>query len=224
MTRRRIGTALAVALCALGAAAGVRASIPDGGGVIHGCYSRSGAPGSQPGALRVIHTGLGQTCTLSEGSVSWNQTGPPGPQGPQGQRGPTGPQGLKGSIGPTGPAGSGSVYTDYGAFQSVPAGGAATIASVVLPAGRYTLSGTVNFENGAKPVWPICEYDSTATVHQAGSASAIGEFVQMPVIGDVDVTSDGPTVSLDCSLGLTNDAGMEGALIATRVGAITQAS
>ncbi len=93
-------TALAAAgLAALGVAAGVRAAIPDGSGVIHGCYSKSAAPGSQPGALRVIDTALGQTCTLSEGAVNWSQTGPPGPQGPQG------PQGSQGARGPTGPKG-----------------------------------------------------------------------------------------------------------------------
>src|SRR5690349_15519539 len=90
-------TALAAAgLAALGVAAGVRADMPDGSGTIHGCYSKTAAPGSQHGALRVIDTAAGQTCSLSESAVNWSQTGPPepqGPQGPQGARGPTGPKG-----------------------------------------------------------------------------------------------------------------------------------
>lgn len=223
MSKHRLVVTLGVVACALGATAAVRASIPDGSGVVHGCYSKSAAPGGQPGALRVIDTGLGQSCTLSESAVSWSQTGPPGPQGPQGQRGPTGPQGVKGAVGPTGPAGPSNAYTNYGSFQSVPAGGAATLASVVLPVGRYTLSGTVEWENGARPVLPLCQFDSAATVHQEGEAAS-GELVLIPMIGDVDVTTDGTTVSLDCSLGLTNSAGMVGAMIATRVGAVTPAS
>jgi hypothetical protein len=99
MTKRRITIVLATVVCALGAAAAVRASIPDGSGTIHGCYSKSTPPGGQPGALRVIDTALGQSCTLSEGAVNWSQTGPPGPQGPQG------PQGQQGARGPTGPKG-----------------------------------------------------------------------------------------------------------------------
>ncbi len=100
MTRhRRVFTILAAGLCALGVATAVKASIPDGGGVIHGCYAKSAAPGSQPGSLRVIDTALGQTCTAAEGAVNWSQTGPPGPQGPQGV------QGVQGARGPTGPKG-----------------------------------------------------------------------------------------------------------------------
>jgi hypothetical protein len=47
----------------------VYATIPDGGGVIHGCYVPSGK-------LRVIDTGAGETCNGSETALEWNQTGP----------------------------------------------------------------------------------------------------------------------------------------------------
>jgi hypothetical protein len=63
----------------LGVAAGgvAYASIPDSSGVIHGCYKTSN------GQLRVIDTGLGQTCH-NENAISWSQQGPPGPPGPAG--------------------------------------------------------------------------------------------------------------------------------------------
>jgi hypothetical protein len=55
------------------------ATIPDGSGVIHGCYQKN------QGTLRVIDTGTTQTCSSSEAPLTWSQTGP------QGQPGPTGP-------------------------------------------------------------------------------------------------------------------------------------
>jgi hypothetical protein len=99
MTRHRITLAFAVLVGVLATAAAVQASIPDGAGTIHGCYSKSAPPGGQPGAMRVIDTALGQTCQISEGAVNWSQTGPPGPQGPQGPQGPPGPKGDKGDPG-----------------------------------------------------------------------------------------------------------------------------
>jgi hypothetical protein len=49
------------------------ASIPDAGGVIHGCFDTS------TGALRVIDTDRGDTCSQSEQSLDWNQRGPSAP-------------------------------------------------------------------------------------------------------------------------------------------------
>lgn len=64
-----------VAVCATaGVAAAVlggvaAASIPDGAGVIHACYTRSS------GALRIADTAL---CTSKETALSWNNVGPAG--------------------------------------------------------------------------------------------------------------------------------------------------
>jgi hypothetical protein len=74
-------TALAATAAVVLAASVAWATIPDGNGVIHGCYLRKG------GALRVINTGKGQTCTGKEKSLTWNQTGPAGPAGPPGVSG-----------------------------------------------------------------------------------------------------------------------------------------
>ena len=62
----------AVGLVGVGVALG---SIPDGSGVIHGCYK----PGGQ---LRVIDTADGQDCKSGESGLNWNQTGTTGPPGP----------------------------------------------------------------------------------------------------------------------------------------------
>ena len=77
-TRRGVLIATA-AIVALGIAAGVTyATIPDGSGVIHGCFTTSN------GALRVIDTDAGGTCKKGETSLNWNQTGPQGQAGQNG--------------------------------------------------------------------------------------------------------------------------------------------
>jgi hypothetical protein len=91
-----LATALLAALAVAGGAA--YATIPDDGGVIHGCYH------GQTGVLRVIDNAAGN-CLPTESAISWSQTGPQGPAGPQGPEGQTGPQGTTGPAGPEGPEG-----------------------------------------------------------------------------------------------------------------------
>jgi hypothetical protein len=93
--------ALMVAVAALVVALGgvAYATIPDSGGVIHGCYLNA------VGTLRVIDTGTGQHCnTTFEKTIQWNQTGPQGPAGP------AGPKGDTGAAGPAGAPGSDQLY------------------------------------------------------------------------------------------------------------------
>jgi hypothetical protein len=92
--QRRLTLVAVAVVAALGLAAAVGASIPDGGGVIHGCYNPSGG-------LRVIDTTSGGKCSPGDKAVNWNVQGPTGPQGPQGQKGD------KGDSGPTYAAGTG---------------------------------------------------------------------------------------------------------------------
>jgi hypothetical protein len=80
------------------------ASIPDSGGVIHGCYRSSGKLNAL-GALRVIDTDAGETCAGNEIPPTWNQTGPQGPTGATGAQGPAGATGAIGATGPEGPPG-----------------------------------------------------------------------------------------------------------------------
>ena len=105
------------------------ATIPDSGGVIHGCYNK------ENGRLRVIDTSPGGSqssqngdhgqsgnektsdlggCGSNETALNWNQTGPQGPKGDTGATGPAGPQG------PPGPGPQPQfVRVDCGAGQSV---------------------------------------------------------------------------------------------------------
>jgi hypothetical protein len=79
-----------------GVAAGVTfaavaaASIPDGGGVIHGCYNKSG------GTLRVIDSdNPTKKCSSTQLPLNWNQQGAPGPAGPSGPAGADGVSGYQ---------------------------------------------------------------------------------------------------------------------------------
>src|SRR6516162_10984651 len=74
----------AAAGCVLAVGGGVTAyaSIPDSGGVIHGCYNKG------DGSLSVIDTSVVSTCPKGQNPLNWNQTGQQGPPGPPGQQGP----------------------------------------------------------------------------------------------------------------------------------------
>jgi hypothetical protein len=50
------------------------ASIPDGKGVIHGCYANT-----LPHTLRVIDTAVTASCPSGTTALNWNAKGPPGP-------------------------------------------------------------------------------------------------------------------------------------------------
>jgi hypothetical protein len=106
----------------------VYATIPDGGGVIHGCYGPSGK-------LRVIDTDAGESCNGSETAVTWNQTGPQGPQGLPGSPGATGP------AGPQGPAGPAHVVTVWNGVQVEAAPGSKVQVTAACPAGMVVLGG-----------------------------------------------------------------------------------
>jgi hypothetical protein len=83
------------------------ASIPDSGGVIHGCYHPQANGASTP--LGVIDTALPSGhCPGGWTEIDWGQTGPAGATGPAGPAGPSGPQG---DTGMEGPAGNYTFYT-----------------------------------------------------------------------------------------------------------------
>src|SRR5262245_58017685 len=87
-------------------AAVVQAGIPDGGGLIHGCYSANGATATNGTQLDIVDSSA--SCAKGQTQISWNQAGPEGPAGPKGDTGaagPAGPAGPKGDTGPSGPAG-----------------------------------------------------------------------------------------------------------------------
>ena len=211
MNRGRLSVvaAITVALVAGGVA---YASIPGPDGVISGCYKKIG------GALRVIDAGAGVRCNATETSLNWNQTGPKGATGDRGPGGPPGP------VGPTGPS---NAFTDYEGGRQLDNGDEKTIVSVTLPIGHYTLSADAEFGDnlgtGGSGAEVACHWNSLATVHGLGS-EGLGFLVDMPVLGDVNVTSDNTAVGLLCHDLGPDGVGMGGELIATRAGTITPAS
>jgi hypothetical protein len=105
--KRPATVAAVVALLAV--AGGVAyATIPDAGGVIHGCYKTSS------GALRVIDHPA-ESCLPSETSIEWSETGPSGPSGPSGSSGPSGPAGS--ALGYAYVAQDGSLFNSKGVLQ-----------------------------------------------------------------------------------------------------------
>jgi hypothetical protein len=85
--RRRLAWMSLAAALTLAAAAGIAyATIPDGGGVIHGCYK------TPNGQLRVIDSDS-ESCSAGETALTWSQTGPPGPAGRDGKDGAPGAPG-----------------------------------------------------------------------------------------------------------------------------------
>jgi hypothetical protein len=72
---------VAALVAVVGAAVAATAAIPDSNGVIHACRN------TKTGALRVIDSERGQTCSKDEAALAWNQTGPQGPAGPAGVSG-----------------------------------------------------------------------------------------------------------------------------------------
>jgi hypothetical protein len=80
-TPLRAATAAAVVTGAIVGGVGFAfASIPDGSGVIHGCYQSKG----KAHTLKVIDTSVSANCPSGYKALNWNQTGPQGPQGPAG--------------------------------------------------------------------------------------------------------------------------------------------
>jgi hypothetical protein len=110
-----------VVAAAVAAAVGIaHATIPDQGGVIHGCYGRNGQ-------LRVIDAPT-ESCRADETALNWNQAGQPGPQGPAGSTGPAGPGTLNSAAVATAP------------YQDLP-----FEVGVTLRAGTYVLWAVVEY-------------------------------------------------------------------------------
>jgi hypothetical protein len=108
LLRSKLGLVLAASVIAASVTvSGVSfASIPDGSGVIHGCYQTKGTAH----ALKVIDSAVTQSCPKGYTSLDWSQTGPQGAQGPQGTQGTQGATGAQGPAGPQGPEGPGDVW------------------------------------------------------------------------------------------------------------------
>lgn len=160
-TRSRLAVAAAVAGTAAAIAVGAAfAAIPDGNGVIHGCYV------SGTGQLRVFDptSSTSKKCASNETELDWNQTGPKGDPGPAGPAGPAGPTGPSGPTGPQGPAGASGTSHAYFATDShtIDVESSTNVHGQVfdtlagLPAGTYLVWATVTNEpNGNDTSHPL---------------------------------------------------------------------
>jgi len=215
-TGRRLGLlVLVVAVAAFAVASVVQASIPDSGGVIHGCYITG------HGQLRVIDTGQGGNCSPNETALDWNHTGlkgDTGPQGPTGVTGATGPQGLKGDTGPRGPSDSwdrSAGSTDLNITQT-------SIVSVDLPAGNFFVTARVNLVQDGQPSSNGVDCQLNGGGHDE-SLTVVDADDRTNVSLEMDASSSTPfTVTLSCSESVgSNDAIAEfPRMIATQVGTL----
>jgi hypothetical protein len=124
--RGALGGAAAGLLLVVGGGVAL-ATVPDSGGVIHGCYAK------KSGDLRVIDTEMPRTCRKAERELSWSQQGPPGQDGPPGPEGP--------------PGASAAFATPTGEPVEIVAP-FSTVAELRVPAGSYVVNASVTFENG----------------------------------------------------------------------------
>jgi hypothetical protein len=157
------------------------ATIPDGGGVIHGCYQKN------QGTLRVIDADKAQTCASSESPLNWSQTGPQGTPGQQGPPGPTGPSDVWSVDG-------------YGAgLKSLPFQTPVDLATTsTLPAGNYFVQAETEAENiGSFSTDYFCDLvDSSTTVYQETRVTS-SDWVTIPVQAVITLASP-DTISLQC--------------------------
>jgi hypothetical protein len=190
----------------------VVAVVPDGQGVIHGCYSLKN------GVTRIIDAAspnsLVQACRIDEIAVDWSQTGPQGPQGeigPQGiqgaqgpagapgaagAQGPAGAPGAAGAQGPAGPAGTSAVFTAGGRTTPVEANAAVSAVLLSVPAGTYAVTGVgIVVNNDGDFQFANCSINGGLQFGAIIPAIGDGDLVAIPVLG----TFTGPgTITLTC--------------------------
>lgn len=180
--KRLVAVVAALALAVVAGAA--YATIPDGQGVIHGCYKKSGI-------LRVVDPALGP-CSDDETTLDWNQTGPrgldgaPGPQGPKGdagekgEKGETGAQGPQGLQGPKGDTGDAGPQGPPGPIGPQGPSGVSARQVVVQGGSAYALT--------AETRWAVCP---SGKVPVGGGVSTGEFFGQDGNITDSYPTADG---------------------------------
>ncbi len=213
--RRWLGlTAVVVGLvvsAALGAIA--YASIPDAGGVIHGCYKNGN------GDLRVIDSSA-DSCKSSETGLNWNKQGIPGPQGPQGAQGPQGQQG------PQGPEGTGHAYTaTSGGFVTIH-GSTDVITLSGLPAGTYLVWSPVEVvgdnDDGTNNTCLFVVNGSTLVLGEGDTFMYDGKdngFGRADMFAIVTVPTDNSSIATRCDAN-TDGAQEFGRTTALKVGAV----
>ena len=187
-----VGLVIVGALAAGGIA---YATIPDAGGVIHGCYQK------KQGTFRVIDTDQSQTCSSSETSLDFNQTGPQGQPGTTGATGPTGATGATGATGPTGPSDVWSVDGYDAGNKNVPPAPSEEILATTstLPAGSYFVQAETSLENNTATAMDyVCDIvDSEANTYGEARTSN-SDWATLPVQAVVTLASP-DAISFECT-------------------------
>lgn len=179
--RRRVVVAVLVAAVGLAAGGVAYATIPDSGGVIHGCYQKN------EGQLRVIDPSAGGACRSSESALSWSQTGPQGPQGPNGPAGPAGPQGPQGAPGPAGQDGVSGYTTVQDSYDLAP--------NEFDDAGTFCPAGDVVLGGGYR-ITPDNLISSRDNVHVYESAPAGGSTAWSVSAGNENTGNESVTLTV----------------------------
>jgi hypothetical protein len=174
------------------------ATIPGTGGVIQGCYGKTG------GIVRIVDK-ASQCLPNLEVAITWNQAGSkgdPGIAGPKGNTGVAGAQGATGALGPTGPAGGAGPKGDTGAAGqqgSTGAVGAAGATGAAGPTGDSGPSGPTGDSGPSGPTGPAGsggEGSPCAVPGQwFGSADGLIKFTVQPS-AIVSVTCLAPKLTL----------------------------
>ena len=92
--RRGYLAAFAVTLFVLVVGGVAFAEIPDSGGVIHACYSSTGADATNGTQLNVINSAKASCNGKGQKELTWGQQGPQGLKGDKGDKGDTGASGT----------------------------------------------------------------------------------------------------------------------------------
>jgi hypothetical protein len=183
------------------------AAIPDGSGVIHGCYQKN------QGTLRVIDTGTTQTCSSSEAPLTWSQTGPQGQPGEQGEQGPPGP---------TGPSDVWSVDGCCAVLKNIaPFDTWVTVATTsTLPAGSYSVESEIEIENTLSTFTGYaCDLvDSEANIYQDTRFSS-SDWVTIPDQAVITLASP-DTISLSCFASQPGAEAFNWKLAAIKIGTV----
>jgi hypothetical protein len=209
--------------------ASAQASIPDTGGVIHGCYDNKGA-------LRVIDSAA-SACKNGETALDWNQTGPQGPTGPigpqgpqgaQGAQGPQGPPGQSGAQGPAGPPGSpgtATVFVTRRTGDVILNTSGVQVMSLSVPAGSYLISAQVqlfNFDGDFQTA--TCSLSTGDQVQARLGSLGDAHTTAVPLV-DAATFATSATISVTCAAfkGTSGDGdqpGNKSTLTATEVSSV----
>lgn len=189
---------LAAAMCVGGGLtmAASSASIPDSGGVIHGCYATTngvllGIPHSK-GDTRLVQPG--EACRSYEAAVTW---GAQGPKGATGATGPTGPAGATGATGATGPAGPAGKDASPAYWANVNADGTLSSGKGVASVNHYS-TGAYEVDFATSTDLSTCGVSATIEHTNGGGADEIVTATDPGGI-DVNLYAAGATANEDAN-------------------------